>query len=166
MMMMMMKWRSTKYSDADPPSTAQNPGATSLRRLVANGTQYAHLMASRAQPWMTKELVTRRCRRLAKMQLITTTLSTNPSPAVMNKNRASFTLSGKLPLWCSEPWTPADPGGISLLETILLTCVRSSSTLSSWQPPAPTRTRQFFRPLRPKCVWKWSGTTLHADSTG
>jgi len=106
------------------------------------------LRASSAQPWTTNALVTRRCRRLIRIHEMTTTFSRRPSPAVMNRNSASLTLSGRPGPWCSTPPRERPPSsragigsrslGLDLIPRAALRIRTSIRTRSSWQPPAST----------------------------
>ena len=77
----------------DPPRTVQKLGATSRNRLVANGTQYRHLIMSRTHSWTMNAFVMRRSGLYMAMHATTVRFSKKPIAATMYRYRASLMVS-------------------------------------------------------------------------
>ena len=92
----------------DPPRTVQKLGATSRNRLVANGTQYRHLIMSRTHSWTMNAFVMRRSGLYMAMHATTVRLSKKPIAATIYRYNASLMVS-----ICPRPVLAAPPIGLS-----------------------------------------------------
>ena len=85
----------------------QKLGATSRNRLVANGTQYRHLIMSRMHSCTMNALVMRRSGLYMMMHATTVRLSVNPVAARMYRYRASLIVSIWPLLFAAPPIVPS-----------------------------------------------------------
>jgi len=112
----------------DPPRTAQLFGGPRRRRLVANGTEYRHLTASRRHPCRTKKLLIVRSELTLRRHAMMVMLRKKPTAAVLNRNNASITSSGSR-IGCSS-WASARISSVILYSiTIIMPYFHQNSYL-------------------------------------